>query len=59
LGARGRERVETGLNWEIEKTNLLEAYRFALQSPELVEQRAKVVQAPATREARFRQQTVR
>ncbi len=31
LGTCGRKRVEDGLNWEIEKTNLIRAYQAALQ----------------------------
>jgi glycosyltransferase involved in cell wall biosynthesis len=32
LGACGRQRIEEGLNWEIEKTALLKAYSTALQT---------------------------
>jgi glycosyltransferase involved in cell wall biosynthesis len=32
LGARGRKRIEEGLNWESEKVNLLRAYSTALQA---------------------------
>jgi glycosyltransferase involved in cell wall biosynthesis len=32
LGACGRKRIEEGLNWETEKTKLLEAYSTALQA---------------------------
>ena len=32
LGARGRQRVEDGLNWETEKQTLLQAYSTALQA---------------------------
>jgi len=31
LGACGRKRIEGGLNWEVEKTTLLQAYCAALQ----------------------------
>jgi glycosyltransferase involved in cell wall biosynthesis len=32
LGACGRQRIEEGLNWEVEKTVLLRAYSRALQT---------------------------
>jgi glycosyltransferase involved in cell wall biosynthesis len=32
LGARGRQRIEEGLNWEIEKKTLLDAYEAALEA---------------------------
>jgi len=35
LGACGRERIEQGLNWDVEKTALLRAYTTALQRPQV------------------------
>jgi glycosyltransferase involved in cell wall biosynthesis len=35
LGAIGRERIDTRLNWEVEKTGLLQAYSAALQTDEI------------------------
>ena len=32
LGAKGRKRIEEGLNWEVEKVSLIRAYEMALQS---------------------------
>ena len=32
LGSCGRKRIQESLNWEIEKTALLEAYSLALQT---------------------------
>jgi glycosyltransferase involved in cell wall biosynthesis len=33
LGARGRERIEQEINWEVDSPRLLAAYKLALQSP--------------------------